>query len=364
LPRTLRLIEAELEAGLWMKGAQVCVMIGGEARHVAVGDTGTGDDVTEDTVFKVYCAIKPITAVAIAKLVDEGVVDLDEPLRHRLPEYRSLQIHDISIRHLLAHTAGLHAVSTVDLEVRPEAQRQALLERTQPPAGWRVGIDAGYGEFFGWHLLGRALETVSGQPLREHLRDSVLDPLGLDSTWIGMTPKEYDANYERLGVSWRLRGHVSSPMLLELSERWCCEVNCASGGYTRAADLARFYSALATQLRGGGETTLPSRPTLATFCSSARARGYDVVLRRECEYGLGFMVELSEHFYGDACSSAAVGHSGLAGSSFAFADPAHDLGAAVILNGIIEGEASLLRREALVQTLYDDLGLRVTAGAP
>ena len=37
-------------------------------------------------------------------------------------------------------------------------------------------------------------------------------------------------------------------MLLELSERWCCETNCASGGYTTAEDFARFYAALASQL--------------------------------------------------------------------------------------------------------------------
>ena len=53
--RTARLLETELEAGLSIKGTQVCVIIGDEARHLAVGDTGTGDDVTDDAVFKVYC---------------------------------------------------------------------------------------------------------------------------------------------------------------------------------------------------------------------------------------------------------------------------------------------------------------------
>ncbi len=355
LPRTTRLLEEEVDVGLWTKGAQICVVIGDQTRQVAIGDRGTGEPMMTDTIFKIYCAIKPVTAIAVAKLVEAGALDLDQPLRHLLPHYRVLAERDITLRHVLSHTAGLHVPPTVELELLPPAKRQTRLESAAPPDDWQIGFDAAYSEYFGWHLLGEAVEVISDQPLRQHLRDSVLDPLGLTHTWIGMTADEYDANYERLGVSWGLHGHKSSPMLLELSERWCCETNCASGGYTTAEDFARFYAALAAQLNDGDNGALPSRTTLAEFCSSARPRTYDHVLQRECEYGLGFMVNLSEHFYGSHCSERAMGHSGLAGSSFAFADPANEMGAAVILNGIIDGPSSLLRRQRLTETLYEDV---------
>jgi CubicO group peptidase (beta-lactamase class C family) len=365
LAQTAELLEQELDSRLLMtKGAQVCVLAHGDERHLVLGDAGTGQEMTRDTILRIYCAIKPVTAVAVAELVDQGRLDLDEPLRLRLPDYRALWAGDVTLRHVLSHTAGLHRTSTMEIEILPEAMRQQHLEAVEAPPGWRLGVDAGYSEYVGWHLLGRALEAATHQPLREYLRQSVLDPLGMHDTWIGMTPAEYQTNYPRLGLNWGLRGARAIPALLEHSQRWCCEVNCASGGYTCAADLARFYATLAAQHNGAEHPALPSQPMLSVFCSPARPRTTDVMLERNCEYGLGFMVDLSGHFFGNHCSPTAFGHTGLAGSSFAFADPAHDLAAAVILNGIIEGAPSLLRRETLVQALYRDLGITESAAPP
>jgi hypothetical protein len=61
------------------------------------------------------------------------------------------------------------------------------------------------------------------------------------------------------------------------------------------------------------------------------------------------------------CSPSSFGHSGNVGSSFAFADPEHDLAVAVVFNGIVDSESSFLRRPAVVGSLYADLGL--TGGA-
>jgi hypothetical protein len=84
---------------------------------------------------------------------------------------------------------------------------------------------------------------------------------------------------------------------------------------------------------------------------------FDEVLDRECEYGLGFMTDLAHHAFGPMCSPSSFGHSGNVGSSFAFADPEHDLAVAVVFNGIVDSESSFLRRPAVVGALYHDLGL-------
>jgi CubicO group peptidase (beta-lactamase class C family) len=354
LERTAQLLHEEVAAGLWTKGAQVGVVIGGSTHRLAIGDAGTGNPVADDTIFKIYCAIKPVATVAIAQQVEAGNLDLDRPLRELMPAYRVLHEQDITLRHVLSHTAGLHVPPTVELELLPIAQRQVRLEQATGLDDWKIGEDAAYSEYFGWHLIGRLLEVVSGQPLRQHLRDAVLDPLGLTNTWIGMTETEYDQNLDRLGLSWRLEGPKTTPMLLEHSPRWCTEVNCASGGYTTATDFASFYAAVARQLNHSNDPALPSAETLELFCSPARPWGYDRVLGRACDYGLGVMIHLEEHYFGTLCSDRAFGQTGLAGSSFGFADPAHELSAVVILNGIIDGPSSLTRRQRITEAIYED----------
>jgi CubicO group peptidase (beta-lactamase class C family) len=213
---------------------------------------------------------------------------------------------------------------------------------------------------FGWYLLGRVLETVSGQELREHLRDLVLRPCGLHDTWIGMTPAEFDEVLPRLGMNLDLRGHQPFPLMLERGQRMCTEVNPAHGGYTTAGDLAHLYALLSAQLAGADHPFLPSAETLRQFTTSDGPERFDEVLGRDCEYGLGFMTGLPGHAFGRWCSPSSFGHSGHVGSSFAFADPTADLAVAVIYNGITDHESAFLRRPVIVRAIYTDLGLADT----
>jgi CubicO group peptidase (beta-lactamase class C family) len=245
----------------------------------------------------------------------------------------------------------------LDVELIDPSRRPAVLAATPRVAGWPVGRRAAYSEVFGWYLLGRVLEAVSGQEIGEHLRESVLRPCGLDDTWIGMTPDEYERVLPRLGMNIDLRGHQPFPLVLERGARMCAEVNPAHGGYTTAGDLARFYALLAAQLGGANHDFLPSADTLRQFTTSDGPARLDEVLGRECEYGLGFMTALAGHAFGRWCSPASFGHSGHVGSSFAFADPAADLAVAVIYNGITDHESAFLRRPVVVRAIYTDLGL-------
>jgi CubicO group peptidase (beta-lactamase class C family) len=357
-PRTTAVLEQEVRDGLFTKGAQVTVRLGGEVvLDTALGDAGVGKDVTPETVFRVYCTIKPITAVAVVGLVDRGELDLDEPVVERLPNLKGLP-PEARIVDLLDHTAGLHRIAAVRMEMLPPAKQRDVLERASPPAGWRVGRDAGYSEYAAWNLLGWIIQDATGEDLRTHLRRRVLDPLGMADTWVGMTDEDYDAVLPRLGVNYDLTDYLQGfPMVIERTPRWCCEVNPAHGGYTTARDLATFYDALLERRAGEGNDALPSPEALTTATSAVRPRVFDEVLDRECEYGLGFMTDLAHHAFGPVCSPSSFGHSGNVGSSFAFADPEHDLAAAVVFNGIVDSESSFLRRPAVVGSLYHDLGL-------
>jgi CubicO group peptidase (beta-lactamase class C family) len=357
--RTLERLEYELEEMQFTRGAQVAVDYRGErVFDVGLGDAGFGDTVTQEHLFRVYCTIKPVLAVAVAKLVDAGALDLDEPLEPRLPDVTLLR-NGVTLQHVLTHTAGLHTLQGIPMEMTPPERRRRVIEKARLPAPWRVGVGAAYSEYAGWTIMGWVVEDVTGEPLREHLRAQLLDPLGLDDTFIGMTAEDYRRVLPRLGVNHDMRGLQSFPMLFERTERVCTETNPAHGGYTTARDLARFYRALLDRLADEGDQAtddaLPASDVLDEFCSTVRAPVYDEVLDRVCPFGLGFMTELDQHAFGDACSPSSFGHSGNVGASFAFADPERDLAVGVVFNGLIGHDAAFLRRRALLRALYLDL---------
>jgi len=183
----------------------------------------------------------------------------------------------------------------------------------------------------------------------------VLDPLDLRSTWVGMTPDQYRAALSRLGVNVDMRNLGGFPMLFERGERVCTETNPAHGGYTNARDLARLYTALLATLADRDGPHVVSSSTLQLFCSPARATTYDLILQRECSYGLGFMTDLRDHAFGSRCGATSFGHSGNLGNSLAFADPARELTVGLVFNGLVGHEAAFMRREALINELYADL---------
>jgi CubicO group peptidase (beta-lactamase class C family) len=354
---TIDRLERDVAEGLFTRGAQVAVSVNGEqALNIALGETGTRAPMTTGTISRVWCTIKPVLAVAIGRAADEGLVDLDEPLESRMASVRSLR-GGVTAAHILTHTAGLHLANGVQMEMIPPDQRREAIENMPRPPGWRVGTDAAYSEYAGWNVLGWLLEQVTGEELRPYLRRTLLEPLGLHDTWIGMTAADYRDVLPRLGVNLDLRDVRAFPLIIERSERVCTETNPAHGGYTTAADLSCFYAAMLDRLAGRGSDELPSPATLARFCSPARPEVFDEILDRTCSYGLGFMTTLADHAFGPICSPRSFGHSGNVGSSFAFADPAHGLAVAAIFNGIVDPESAFLRRPVLVRALYRDLGL-------
>ena len=123
----------------------------------ALGDDGRGTPVEPDTVFRVYCTIKPVTVLAVARLVDDGTLDLDEPLARaaaRVPgagrRRRSRSAGSSTTPP--ACTARWPSSSS---SCRPE-KRVEHLEQFDRPVDFTVGVDAGYSEWFGWHVVGRA----------------------------------------------------------------------------------------------------------------------------------------------------------------------------------------------------------------
>ncbi|HPA79671.1 MAG TPA: serine hydrolase [Thermoanaerobaculales bacterium] len=182
----------EVRAAWGVPGVAVAVVRDGRVVYSAgIGrrDLESGGDITGQTVFSVGSATKAFTAAAIGMLVDEGAVNLDQPVRAYLP---GLELFDeyvashLTVRDLLAHRSGIERHDA--LWYRSEQGRQELLERLRflrPGAGLRERFS--YSNLM-YMVAGRVVERVSGGTWEEFVQRRIFDPLGMSRSGFGSPP--------------------------------------------------------------------------------------------------------------------------------------------------------------------------------
>ncbi|MBT8215863.1 MAG: beta-lactamase family protein [Acidimicrobiia bacterium] len=193
-------LEAELASWIaeWdVAGAVVAVSAPGQDRVVVpVGVTNkeSGEPIEGDDFFRIGSVTKMTTATVLLQLQEEGLLDLDAPLTEVLPSWEQRQFTPgsaITPRMLLNHTSGLIAY-----ELDPDFSNQVLLRLNQawqpdeivdfavvkgllfePGTEWSYGTTS-------YLLAGQVIEQITGNPAHEELRARVLDPLGMDDTYL------------------------------------------------------------------------------------------------------------------------------------------------------------------------------------
>lgn len=174
--------------------------------HASVEDE---EAVQVDTRFRIASSSKPVTSVAILKLVDAGKLSLDTrvfPLLayERLPGAPyDARLDRITVEHLLVHSGGWNSALGVDPQYLPwpllaahilgianppEAEHIVRAMLTQP-LDFDPGTSSAYSNF-GFNVLGRVIEHISGQPYEQFVLDRVLAPAGIRSMAIGGTTLE------------------------------------------------------------------------------------------------------------------------------------------------------------------------------
>ena len=164
-------------------GVAVGVWADGKESYVCHGVTSVENPlpVDQDTLFVLGSITKTYTATALMRLVSEGRVELEAPVRRYVPE---LMLADeqaaaqITIMNLLNHTAGLDWDLLIDTGEGDDAlanyvARLAELRLIAPP-----GTRASYSQA-GYSLLGRVIEKVLGMPYEKAIASLVSEPLGL-----------------------------------------------------------------------------------------------------------------------------------------------------------------------------------------
>lgn len=354
----------------WHLGAQASVSLRGRlVADLAVGEAAPGVPMRPETLMLWMSAGKPVTALGVAALWEEGRLDLDRPVAAWLPEFAAGGKQDISLRHILTHTGGFRAA-----RFRYPAQDWdeviAAICASPLESGWQVGVTAAYHPQTSWFILGEAMRRASGEEVGPFLKRRLLDPLGMEHAWLGMPEEVYD-DYAESGLL-ALMPTTAIAALRPTSdttmERPGLVVPRPSGNFAAPArDMRRLYEGLLAGGQMDGVRALQPA-TVAEWTRKHRRGAHDQTFRRVVDFGLGFVCDSKEHLqagedpdgipygYGRHASPLAVGHSGYQ-SSVAFCDPAHGLAAAVVFNGYNGEQGHQERVVPVLRALYEETGL-------
>ncbi|MBB2948275.1 CubicO group peptidase (beta-lactamase class C family) [Actinoplanes lutulentus] len=180
---------ADVLAANRVPGAAIAVAVGDDIVEHAAGvlNTATGVPATTDSVFQVGSITKPITATLVMQLADEGRVELDAPVRRYLPDFRvadETASAAITVRHLLAHTAGFGGDVFTDTGRNDDAIERYVAALAEVDQVFAPGTMFSYNNA-AYVVLGRLIETLRGRPYAACLREGVIEPLGLTHTALG-----------------------------------------------------------------------------------------------------------------------------------------------------------------------------------
>jgi CubicO group peptidase (beta-lactamase class C family) len=294
-------------------------------------DIATHRKMRTDDIFWIASMTKPITAVCIAILADEGRLSFDDPLARHLPEFASLMVNEdgqlvkpsrlVTLRDILTHTSGIGEMTNRDphltlAETAKRLSQQPL--RFQPGSRWAYSTA-------GMDVLGRVVEVSSGMPFDVFLQKRLLDPLGMRSTGFWVAP-EKESRWAR-PYRWNAQAakleETTIPYLYDtgVSDRGRPPLG-GAGLFSTAEDIARFYQMM---LNRGSFGALPILKP-ATVAMMTRKQTGSLTARPGMPWGLGFCVveDPAKMPANSVLSPDSFGHGG-AFSTQSWADPVKNL---------------------------------------
>ncbi|MBU3863233.1 amino acid adenylation domain-containing protein [Streptomyces sp. 4503] len=265
-------------------GVSVALLRGGELVAVRCFGTlaaGGTDQVTPRSVFQVGSMSKYVSAVGALRLVDEGVLDLDEDVNTYLKDWRvpdGVGDAPISLRRLLGHRSGLtpnegkgypatSAPTLLEVLHGRAPARNAPVAREQPPGSFRKAN-------VHFSVVQQLMVDATGEPFPELMRRLVFEPLG-------MTDSDFDQSYPNRAPAPVALGHHADGTPVDGG--WLVRPDMAAAGlWTTAADIAR----LTVEIRRswlGRQSALLEVDTVQQMLTPAA----------DSSYGLGAVVDAS-----------------------------------------------------------------------
>ena len=205
--------QADIQSGR-VGGIAIAVMQNGETVYQNYFvDEKLGINVTENTLFRLASMTKPITAVAVLKLVEQNKITLDDPIFHYIPAFEHMNVgkrdgdevkivgpakRQITIRHLLTHTSGLGSgeVGQWAAAQFPYSERKSLAQNVQYyaqiPLDFEPYTRQTYSGSFAFDVLARIVEIVTDIPFGDFLKKEVLEPLEMTDTCFAPTKDQWE----------------------------------------------------------------------------------------------------------------------------------------------------------------------------
>ncbi len=348
-------------------GASVAVTIDGKPVVDLWGGTITTDDEPEtawerDTIVNVYSTTKTMAAISCLMLADRGEIDLFAPIARSWPEFAAAGKREITLAHVLSHTAGLSGwEEPVTLDDLYDWERVTSLLAAQAP-WWEPGTASGYHAVTQGYLEGEVVRRVTGTTIGSVFAKEIAGPLGADFH-IG-TPAEHDARIAHVippppldiagidptSVAARTFGNPVMSAAASATPRWRRAEIPAAGGHGNARSVARVHSAIACGGSVDGVTLMSEAGCNRIF--EEQIHGQDLVLPLVVRLGLGFGLTSAEMPLGPNPRTCFWGGWG---GSLAIIDLDTRLSFAYVMNKMGEGTVGDDRAATLLMATYMSL---------
>jgi CubicO group peptidase (beta-lactamase class C family) len=287
---------------------------------------------SKDSMFWIASMTKPMTAMAVMMLVEEGKVKLDDPLEKFVPEFKGIQLKSaqgliapqrlVTVKDLLTHVSGIDTsavtppgapIDTIPLaEMCVRYAGKPLV--SEPGAKWAYNNNA-------INLLGRIIEVVSGKDYADFMQERLFDPLGMENTTFWPSPdhmdvlaKPYSKDKESGALVEAKNTRFSTP--LHDPKRTPFP---AGGLYSCARDLGQLYQMLLNDGELDGKRFLKAA-TLKQMTANQLGDLPNVSFAPGMRMGLGFHIVGEPQDVTESLSPGTYGHGGAFGTQ-AWIDP-------------------------------------------
>lgn len=271
-----------------------------------------------DTIFDIRSVTKPVTAIGVMILMEEGKLALNDPVEKYLPEFGAARktrgsSNKVTIQHLLTHTSGLPFNRPTEIEDitikrdRTLSEVVAFLSKQEPD--FEPGTQFRYTSS-GYATLGRIIEVASGKPFEQFIRERIFVPLGMRDSFFFIPAGKQD----RVASVYRVQnGKLSKWEEIEAYSRKAKYPGPEFGMYSTASDLA----ALCQMMLDGG--TFKGRRILSPMSVAKMTENHTLhiksaITQRPAYQGLGWGLSGDPSSDFPLTSTGSFGHNGAFGA--------------------------------------------------
>ncbi len=363
--------QREVKEGL-LPSCQVAI-----ARHGKIGSArafgaamqgGVKKPVTNDTLYVVFSCAKGIMSAATWLLIQDGKLDITQPVVKYVPEFGTNGKDAVTVEQLFIHTGGFPDAPYAQ---REWLDRAARLRRFQ---SWRLQFPAG--KKYAYHatsahwVMAEIVERLSGMDFRDFVHVRVAQPLGIPNLRMGLAREQGHLqaqltyvgepmtaeDMKKMGINLVMPAEINDETILGFNKPEVLEAGCPGGGAVATAGaLAMFYQALV----GGGRApdgTQVWREDLLRDVLRIRTEGYfDPIFRIQPNRCLGMTIagddgKAGVRGFGKTNSPKAFGHNGV-GGQVAWADPGTGISFGYCTNGVDRNDFRHAKRVVAISSL-------------